>query len=92
VSEFYDYIAGTQVGAIAASMLTLSDENGAPKFYAEDVRAFLKKNNSNIFLVKDISTLIVFAIYFISILVGGLLFYGLAACIYKADPNEAKMD
>ena len=34
VSEFYDFIAGTQVGAIAASMLTLSNEDGSPKYYA----------------------------------------------------------
>jgi predicted acylesterase/phospholipase RssA len=83
VSEFYDFIAGTQVGAIAASMMTLSDKDGNPLHYAEDVRNFLKKNNSKLFIVKDLSTLTVCFIYALSVLVGGGIFYGLAVCIYK---------
>ena len=33
VSEFYDFIAGTQVGAIAASMTTLSLDTPLPFLY-----------------------------------------------------------
>jgi len=64
-------------------MLTLQDDKGQPKYYASDVREFLNKNNSKLFLVKDLSTLIEFVIFFLSIVITGALFLGISLCIFK---------
>jgi uncharacterized protein len=37
ISELFDLIAGTSIGAVYALGLTIPDENGKPKWKAEDM-------------------------------------------------------
>lgn len=73
-------------------MLSLSDENGQPRYYADDVRTFLKDNNSQLFTVKDLSTVTVLFWYLGSVVLGGLIFFGLAICVFKKSDADKDIE
>lgn len=63
MSTLYDYIIGTQSGTIATILLTQRDENDEPKFWAEDVDDFLRKEGHDMFKTINISGFISFLLY-----------------------------
>lgn len=52
VSDFFDIIAGTGIGALLAALLAADDGSGRPLFSARDAVAFLSQEKSELFKVK----------------------------------------
>ncbi|GMI69363.1 PATATIN-like protein 9 [Hibiscus trionum] len=55
ISDFFDMIAGTGVGAILAAMLSADDGTGHPLFTAREAVKFLTLNNSKLFKVNKLA-------------------------------------
>ncbi|OIT36257.1 PREDICTED: probable inactive patatin-like protein 9 [Nicotiana attenuata] len=54
ISDFFDIIAGTGVGAIFAAMLVVDGGDGRPLFTAKDAVKFVTENQSRLFKVKNV--------------------------------------
>ena len=51
MSELFDYISGTQSGAIVATMLSLKEANQQQMYWAEDIGKFLAENSNALFRI-----------------------------------------
>ncbi|XP_042483808.1 probable inactive patatin-like protein 9 [Macadamia integrifolia] len=52
ISDFFDVLAGTGIGAIFSAMLTADDGKGRPLFTARDAVQFVQEKHSEMFKVK----------------------------------------
>ncbi|KAM7495976.1 hypothetical protein LguiA_020390 [Lonicera macranthoides] len=53
ITDFFDIVAGTGIGALLAAMLTADGGNGRPLFTAADAVKFVTGNQSELFKVKN---------------------------------------
>lgn len=54
ISDFFDIIAGTGVGAVFAAMLVVDGGDGRPLFTAKDAVKFVTENQSRLFKLKNV--------------------------------------
>ncbi|KAK4352142.1 hypothetical protein RND71_027660 [Anisodus tanguticus] len=57
ISDFFDIIAGTGIGAVFAAMLVADGGDGRPLFTAKDAVKFVTVNQSNLFKGKNVGVL-----------------------------------
>ncbi|KAF8388031.1 hypothetical protein HHK36_026697 [Tetracentron sinense] len=57
ISDFFDFFAGTGIGAVFAAMLTADDGNGRPLFTARDAVRYLTEKHSEMFTIKHVGIL-----------------------------------
>lgn len=57
ISDFFDIIVGTGIGAIYAAMLVVDGGDGRPLFTAKDAVKFVTENQSRLFKAKNVGVL-----------------------------------
>ena len=83
VTELYDYIIGTQSGAISGAMLALKDDNGYPMYNSTDVNEFYKTEGINLFIIEDVHSGPAFFIIMAFTILFTAMMYGIGVCLYN---------
>jgi len=86
MTDLFDMIAGTSTGSIMASALSMPDDTGANKFYAQDVIDIYVDNGSTVFTEYTINTTYLVSGTIAFVVFGA--FFGFFITLYATTHNE----
>lgn len=73
IGDLYDYVIGTQTGAMTAAMLSLTEDN-KPRYFSSGVKDFMVYHSQDLFTVSEVTSLKFFSFCLISSILFTIIF------------------
>ena len=91
MTELFDMVSGTSTGSLLTTAVVMPDENGLPRYYADNGSDVYQQHGSDVFMTFELPLWIQLLSTTAAVLIGGLIGYFIGVCLWRSKEHENTM-